>query len=117
VSDDKPASPPDKGKDMLLVLGESAHGHAVVRKREQSLEVGEIRPMQHGKPVHGEVVKLAPRGESDRLFDVEVVVPREARAGSGPAQVATDAYRANWEAIFGGERADEEREATPDELN
>ena len=54
--------------------------------------------------VHGDVVRLSQRSEHERLYNVEVLVksasaPEAPR--SGPAQVATDAYRANWEAIFG----------------
>ena len=54
--------------------------------------------------MHGDVVRLSQRPEHERLYNVEVLVksssaPEAPR--SGPAQVATDRYRANWEAIFG----------------
>lgn len=105
VSGDKPARTPSE--DVLFVVGESEHGHAVLRKRDDKVELGEVRPTQEGKSIHGEVVRLKPRDEGGRVFDVEVLaapptVP-SARA-SGPAQVATNTYRANWDAIF-GERA------------
>lgn len=85
---------------------ESGDGYRVIRKRDDSIELGEIRAVQEGKPLQGDLVKLSPRAGNDRLFDVEVLVKREELPGgvaprSGPAQVATDAYRAGWEAIFG----------------
>src|SRR5262249_18600409 len=86
---------------------EEGQGFRVIRKREDSIEVGEIRAVQEGRPLQGELVKLKPRKEHDRLFDVEVLVSREEgqgrapRAHAGPAQVAAEAYRANWELIFG----------------
>lgn len=99
-------------KDVVLVHSpsDSGEGYRVVRLRDSSVEVGEIRSMREGAPIHGEVVKLTPRKEHERLFDVEVLVPRADAATpalpdgrTGPAQVATAAYRTNWEMIFGGE--------------
>jgi hypothetical protein len=97
-------------KDVVLVHSpsDSGEGYRVLRLRDSNLEVGEIRSMREGAPIHGEVVKLSPRKEHERLFDVEVLVPRpEATPAlpdgrTGPAQVATAAYRTNWELIFGG---------------
>jgi hypothetical protein len=102
-----PAPPPKP--DVVFVHGpaEGGEGYRVIRKRDQTIEVGEIRPVQEGKPLHGDLVKLTPRKEHDRLFDVEVLVSREetkqpaALGHAGPAQVASNAYRANWDAIFG----------------
>lgn len=95
---------------MVFVHGpaEGGDGYRVVRKRDDSIEIGEMRAVQEGRPLQGELVRLEPRAESERLFDVEVLVSRDelaanvgAGARSGPAQVATDAYRTNWDAIFG----------------
>ncbi len=94
---------------MLFVHSPAETGDAlrVIRKREDVIEVGELRPMQEGKPIHGDLVKLKPRKEHERLFDVEVLASREEMGGKsalghhGPAQVASDSYRANWDAIFG----------------
>jgi hypothetical protein len=56
-------------------------------------------------------VRLKPRSRSDQdgkqgplVCDVEVDLPREATRSSstGPAQVATDQYRKNWDAIYKG---------------
>ena len=79
-------------------------GFRVIRSREDRIEIGELRPTEHGRPRAGELVKLTQRSEHARLFDVEVLLPGPRGADaprSGPAQVATDAYRSNWEAIFG----------------
>jgi hypothetical protein len=113
-------------------------GAAVLRKRGEDLEVGAIRPVEEGKPLHGEVVRLRPRAGQPHVCDVEVLYdgrpassataaaaraasaampgvspgPRErpsppvpARralaAGEGPPQVASEAYRAGWDAVFG----------------
>src|SRR6185503_9594165 len=83
---------------------EKGEGYRVIRKRDDSLEVGELRSVQEGRPIQGEMIRLTPREEHERLFDVEVVLPRPEHpdaSRSGPAQVATTAYRRNWEAIFG----------------
>lgn len=93
-----------KGDDVVMVHSpmDDGQGYHVLRLREGQVELGAIRNMREGAPVHGDVVRLTPRQEHDRLFDVEVLVKSPSRSDrSGPAQVATDAYRTNWEAIFG----------------
>jgi hypothetical protein len=100
---------PGRKDDVVFVhsKAESGDGFRVIRKREGVIEVGEIRPVQEGKPLTGEMVKLSPRKDHEQIFDVEVLVSKEqvqggaARSLSGPAQVATAAYRSNWDAIFG----------------
>ncbi len=112
------SEPPRPKEDVLFVHSpaEAGDGLRVIRKREDVIEIGEIRPVQEGRPLHGDLVKLKPRAEHDRLFDVEVMVSREelgekASLGhAGPAQVANAAYRANWDAIFGGASGDGEDE-------
>lgn len=83
---------------------ERGEGFRVIRSREDRIEIGELRPAEHGRPLVGDLVRLTQRSEHSRLFDVEVLVPAphapEPRR-TGPAQVATDTYRSNWEAIFG----------------
>lgn len=107
AEDGQPPKPPPK-EDVVFVHSASEAGDAyrVIRKREDAIEIGEIRNIEEGRPIHGEVVKLKPRKDQERLFDVEVLVPREqvrpaALGHPGPAQVASSAYRRNWEAIFG----------------
>jgi hypothetical protein len=101
------SDPPRPKEDVVFVHSpaEGGEGYRVIRKRDDVVEMGEIRSVQEGRPLHGDLVKLRPRKEHDRLFDVETILTREeagtARPHAGPAQVATDAYRENWEAIFG----------------
>jgi hypothetical protein len=99
--------------DVALVLGKSPSGEVnILRKRADRLEAGTLVPLQEGKPLRGEVVQLHPR-EGSRLYDVEVHLSREelgpslpqaqaaqSSALNGPAQVATDKYRKNWDAIY-----------------
>ncbi|HSC87094.1 MAG TPA: hypothetical protein VLC09_07485 [Polyangiaceae bacterium] len=112
-------------QDVVLVHGktEDNRGLRVLRARGSSegtrLELGEVRPLEEGKPLTGDVVKLTPRPEQPMFYDVETQFerPRTARrqdtAGrqetaarqdaarrTGPAQVATDSYRKNWDAIW-----------------
>ena len=105
----EPEAPAEKKEDVVLVGGptESGDGHQVLRKREERLEYGEIRAVREGRPLHGELVRLKQREESGRLFDVEVLhkaKPEPQRTAAGPAQVATDAYRKNWDRVFAKNR-------------
>jgi hypothetical protein len=94
-------------KDVVLVgPATSTESHAVLRQREDRLELGELRAVREGRPLQGsgELVKLRPREEHERLFDVDVVTALPSPPGqgrSGPPQVASDAYREGWELIFG----------------
>jgi hypothetical protein len=88
--------------DVVLLNGptEDGGGVQVVRAREGKVEIGEVRPLVHGKPITGEVVTLTPRPDTPRVCDVQVQIsPPTAR--SGPAQIATATYRNNWDATFG----------------
>ncbi|WP_437290589.1 hypothetical protein [Sorangium sp. So ce406] len=101
---DTPA--PAATQDVVFIHSpvEQGEGFRVIRSREDRIEIGELRPTEHGRPLAGELVKLTQRSEHARLFDVEVLLPAQRGAEaprSGPAQVATDTYRSNWEAIFG----------------
>lgn len=106
VADASPARP---ARDVVLV-GEPKEGGAVdvVRLREDRVEAGELRPIEEGKPLYGELVKLSPRGEHPRLFDVDVLAaapPRQSDAAErghrGPALVNSEAFREGWESVFG----------------
>ncbi|HTA93161.1 MAG TPA: hypothetical protein VK745_26465 [Polyangiaceae bacterium] len=104
-----PASP-----DVALIHGVSPDGSLhILRARENRLELGAIRPLREGVPITGEVVKLRPRENCPVVCDVEVQLkaqqlPSDCQvpatpanlAHSGPAQVATDEYRKNWDAIW-----------------
>jgi hypothetical protein len=96
--------------DVALVCGVSGDGQGVdiIRKRGDRIETGTVRRLEQGKPIHGEVVRLRQRENTPLVYDVEVQVPAPAQSAptpsSGPAQVATDNYRRNWDAIYGRQR-------------
>ncbi len=97
----KKASSAFKQADVVLVYGQSEDGkeYGVLRQRGSEIEAGRMRPLDEGKPIHGEVVRLRPREESPVLFDVEV--QHDARPSTGrPAKVATEEYRRGWESIW-----------------
>jgi hypothetical protein len=104
-----------KRRDAILIQGVSEDGEcmAVLRAREDRLEAGILRTVKPGKPVEGELLKLTPRPEFPLVCDVEVELPAgtiNAVGGSDrapgaegrgrPAQVATESYRENWDAIW-----------------
>jgi hypothetical protein len=110
---DEPVSVPPSPPDIALIHGVTPDGgFQILRARENRLELGAVRPLREGVPITGEVVKLRPRENCPILCDVEVqlaakelpkdrqVPALEANARSGPAQVATDQYRKNWDAIW-----------------
>ena len=97
-------------EDVVVLQGptEDGGGIRVIRAREardggEKVEIGEVRPLRDGQSVTGEVVSLHPRAAGEqggpRVCDVKVLY--DSRARSGPAQVATNAYRESWDAIFG----------------
>lgn len=93
-------------RDVAIVCGVSDDGQGVdiIRKRGERIEAGTVRRLEQGKPIHGEVVRLRPREHQPMVCDVEVEVPARTAAPpttSGPAQVATEEYRRNWDAIYG----------------
>jgi len=104
------ASSPPGDHDVALVCGVSGDGQGVdiIRKRGDRIETGTVRRLEQGKPIHGEVVRLRQRENTPLLYDVEVEIPAPAHAvtapSSGPAQVATESYRKNWDAVYGRPR-------------
>jgi hypothetical protein len=104
-NDDKGASP--DAKTDVVVLGpptDDGEGVHVLRARDERIETGELRNIEEGRPVTGEVVSLAPRKENPRIYDVKdsysVEPEAAAKKTKGPAQVATQAYRDNWDEVF-----------------
>lgn len=99
-------------KDAILIHGVSEDGEkmAVLRARNDRIEAGIVSTVKEGQPVDGELIKLTPRPELPFVCDVETQLPKgaiNAMGGSdvratrgGPAQVATEAYRENWDAIW-----------------
>lgn len=85
----------------------------IIRRRGNQLEAGALQPLREGVPIQGEVLSLRPRENFPMLCDVDVLyTPPPAAAASkpsdrgrpehrkGPAQVATDDYRDNWDSIW-----------------
>jgi hypothetical protein len=91
-------------KDVLMVYGRSEDGktYGVLRQRGDELQAGTLRPLDEGKPIQGEVVRLTPRDDSPALFDVEVQF--RGTSGGGPAKVASDQYRRGWDTIWSKKR-------------
>lgn len=100
-----------KRKDLVLAHSRTPDGNGVnvLRSREDRVELGTMRPLEEGKPLVGEVVKLTRRKESPVLFDAETIVeaPEQkegdrpsAAARSGPPQVSSPEYRSNWELVY-----------------
>ena len=100
-----------KDSDVALIAGPTSDGKGVtvLRAKQGRLEAGEVRPLQAGKPIVGEVVSLKPRTAMPLVCDVETHVrsalpartaPASAAPRSGPPQVASDTYRENWELIY-----------------
>ena len=111
TSDD--AGESESPRDVAIVYGVTPdeRGLEVIRRREQAIELGTMRPLREGSPIHGEVVKLAPRADCPIAFDVhvEVPAPKRTQVARGdesatprgrPAQVASDRYREGWDAIW-----------------
>jgi hypothetical protein len=106
------ASGSSASSDVALIHGVTPDGQGlhILRARENRVELGFVRPLREGAPITGEVVTLKPRPNS-ALCDVEVqykppavtsdrAEPAKLLAHPGPAQVATDEYRRNWDAIW-----------------
>ena len=100
--------------DIALILGKDADGLHILRRRseEAPIEAGLLRPMREGKPITGEVVSLTQRHDLPMVFNVKSefstdIEPAERTAVDGPAQVASDAYRKGWDAVWGNRPRDQ----------
>jgi len=103
-------TPKGEKEDVALVLGvnEESDSVAILRKRDQQLEAAVLRKAEEGQPIRGVLVRLKAR-ETSPLFDVETLyeAPQSegaARNSSGPAQIASEAYRRGWERVFENRR-------------
>lgn len=103
----KPAAPATAPPVDVVVLGPptaDGAGVHVLRARDEKIETGELRALQEGRPIVGEVVTLEPRKENPRVCDVRNSYAPPSTAATthkGPARVATKAYRDGWDEIFG----------------
>lgn len=91
-------------EDVVLIHGKTDDGALkILRKQGEQLSAGELRPLEEGKPVQGNVLTLKPRPQMPLVCDVEdeIEIPR---AGKGPAKVATKKYRDGWDKLWGKRR-------------
>lgn len=99
---------PAKSEDVVLVHGRTDDGKGlkVLRKKADELSAGEVRPVEEGKPLRGDLVRLTPRAEMPLLCDVDVEyeAPRAPKAEAGPARVSSAAYRKGWDSLWGKRR-------------
>lgn len=115
----RPSTPaPAASTDVALIHGVSADGAVhVIRRRGDQLEAGALTPLREGAPIQGEVVSLRPREGCPLLCDVDVhyappqaakadAAPSSGRRRKGPAQVATDTYRDNWDSIWSRKKSE-----------
>lgn len=100
------AAPPAAAPRDLVLVGDrvsESGGYRVLRQRDDKVEVGELRALEEGKSITGEIVRLHPTQTHERVFECETLHDTQAPAAltPGPRQVATNTYRRNWEQIFG----------------
>lgn len=105
----------DVDVDVALIHKVGADGSVhVIRRRGDTLEAGALQPVREGAPIHGELVSLKPRPNCPVLCDVQVhyappaatKTAARAQRRKGPAQVATDNYRDNWDSIWSRKKSD-----------
>jgi len=91
--------------DVVMVLGRSDDGKSlgVLRQKGDEVYAGSLRPLDEGKPIQGEVIRLKPRDDSSVLYDVDVQLDASPSSGR-PAKVASDEYRRGWETIWSKKR-------------
>jgi hypothetical protein len=126
--DSKAEQPAKLPRDVALLTGPTPDGEGaqLLRLKEGTLMAGELRPMREGQPLNGaELVRLQPMHPKLPVCAVETLHAPKAAAGratrtrggdgrseaaaeaarrQGPARVSTDAYRKNWNAVFGTRR-------------
>lgn len=113
------AEPSEATGDVALIHGVGADGAVhVIRRRGEQLEAGALRPVREGAPICGELVSLRPRPRFPLLCDVQVHYSPPVRSGApakpsaaparrkGPAQVATERYRDNWDSIWSAKKSE-----------
>lgn len=99
-------------QDVVILGPPTADGAGVhvLRARDEKVEVGELRALEEGRPIVGEIVTLAPRKDNPRVCDVKDSYRAPSATGAtdalalahkGPVKVSTEAYRDGWDEIFG----------------
>ena len=96
------------GKDLGIIVGENEDGSLrMIRKDpEGGISCGDVRPAKNGKPLMGssELISMDPTENLGEYEITQIYSPNPRPAGSkgtssGPAQVATEAYRDNYDKI------------------
>lgn len=103
--------------DIAVVCGKDAQGLHILRRRSEDgpIEAAVAQPLAEGRPIRGEVISMRQREDVPFVFDVQTELdsadsqggkpehgkPETRPAKDGPAQVATNSYRAGWDAIWG----------------
>lgn len=92
----------DSTKKVVLPLSHNARGdiRGLVLD-EQGVRPVEFTRIEEGKPIMGDYVALSPR-EGSPLLNAEFTrIPGARHESSGPAMVASEAYRNGYDRIFG----------------
>jgi hypothetical protein len=108
----KPAKKRTQDVALLYAPTDDEKGARFVRAKNGQLQAGEVRPLGQGQSPNGqELVRMHPRASMPGLCDVEVIHPAETpmRDTQGPAQVASQRYRDNWEVTFGPQRTNRKK--------
>ncbi len=113
-------TPARESPDVALIHGVTAEGAVqIIRRRGDRIEAGSLTPLREGAPIQGEVLSLRPRPSCPLVCDVDVhYAPPQAAAAreperappsrghKGPALVASDRYRDNWDSIWSRKKSD-----------
>ena len=113
-------APARESADVALIHGVTAEGAVqIIRRRGDRIEAGALTPLREGAPIQGEVLSLRPRPSCPLVCDVDVhyappqanTVAEPERPASplghkGPALVASDRYRDNWDSIWSRKKSD-----------
>lgn len=114
------AAPGSETSDVALIHGVTAEGAVqIIRRRGDRIEAGALTPLREGAPIQGEVLSLRPRPSCPLVCDVDVhyapppssTASEPPRASAplghkGPALVASDRYRDNWDSIWSRKKSD-----------
>lgn len=103
MADEKRDDAKCSGEDRLVVgptLPDGSYSY-VRHTAEHAIEVGAMRPHRDGEPLGSNSFHLEERGGGE--YAVKPVF--DGKAHKGPAQVSSEAYRDNWENIFGQRQA------------
>ena len=102
-------------KDIAIPLGQSENGNLVLARIQGTAEkperimLGELLPLEDGKPIMDEVIKLTPSEDRSHL-NVETLLEDPYKAQKEQARGATGSktfsfpskrYQDNWDRIFG----------------